>query len=205
MEIILKYFPDLTPLQLQRFEKLQSLYEEWNSQINVISRKDIHALYEHHVLHSLAIAKVLKFADGSKIIDVGTGGGFPGIPLAIMFENCEFLLIDSTAKKIKVVNGIIESLQLTNAKSNCVRSNELKMKFDFVVSRAVSAFPEFLQQTQNLIASKDKNALPNGILYLKGGNLKVEIGQYKKRIAIYEITKYFEEEYFKEKSVIYYS
>jgi len=205
MEIIKKYFPDLTEDQLQKFSQLKELYTFWNSQINVISRKDIEALYLHHVLHSLALAKVIKFSSKSKVLDVGCGGGFPGIPLAILFPEVDFYMVDSIGKKIKVVNEVAQSLGLKNVKAEHVRVQQVKEKFDFVVSRAVTAFPPFVNMVKKNISAKDKNALPNGILYLKGGEFEDEIKAYGKRISIYECSEFFEEEFFETKKVIHLS
>lgn len=203
MRIINKYFPDLSDKQTIQFSKLDDLYRLWNSRINVISRKDIDFLYEHHVLHSLAIAKAISFLPDTEILDVGTGGGFPGIPLAIFFPETSFLLVDSTAKKIKVVNAVIEELDLKNVKARQIRSNELKRKFDFVVSRAVSTFSEFVDLVRPNIHLKDKNAVPNGIFYLKGGDVSKEIQRFRKSVFVEEISDYFDEEYFKAKKIIY--
>jgi 16S rRNA (guanine527-N7)-methyltransferase len=201
MHLILKYFPDLNSFQKKKFEFLDKLYRDWNSKINVISRKDIDSLYEKHVLHSLAIAKVISFKKNSKIIDIGTGGGFPGIPLAIIFPECKFTLIDSIGKKIKVVEEISNALELSNVEALKYRSNEFKGKFDFIISRAVSSFPEFYNDTQHLISGISPN---NGILYLKGGVLQEELKDYKNKISIFEIHNFFEEEFFETKKVIYY-
>ncbi|MCC8173359.1 MAG: 16S rRNA (guanine(527)-N(7))-methyltransferase RsmG, partial [Odoribacter sp.] len=169
MDLLLSYFPNLTEKQQQQFSQLESLYREWNEKINVISRKDIDELSIHHVLHSLSIASVIQFKAGTKIMDVGTGGGFPGIPLAIMFPESEFLLVDSIGKKIKVVNGVAEALGLKNVRAEQVRVEQVKEKFDFIVSRAVTAFPAFMKLVRNKISSDSFNELKNGILYLKGG------------------------------------
>lgn len=203
MDIIKKYFPNLTEKQEKQFSMLSDLYKDWNSKINVISRKDIDKIYEHHVLHSLAIAKVIRFAPETEVLDVGTGGGFPGIPLAILFPEAKFHLVDSIAKKIKVVAEVTEALGLENVTSQQVRSNELKRKFDFIVSRAVTNLPKFVEETQHCIHYEDKNGLPNGILYLKGGNLEEEIKPFKKVIMEEAIIDYFEEEFFEEKYVLF--
>ncbi len=203
MEILTKYFPDLTDQQMDQFGRLGSLYEEWNSQINVISRKDIEQLYERHVLHSLAIAKVIQFKPQTTVLDVGTGGGFPGIPLAILFPETSFMLIDSIGKKIKVVNEIASALGLTNVTAEHIRVEEVKQKFDFVVSRAVTAFPRFVSMTRTKIASQSKNDLPNGILYLKGGDFEEEIEPFRKQIQVYELQSFFREEFFETKRLIH--
>ena len=171
MKLLLKYYPDLSDQQISKFKKLKELYKDWNLKINVVSRKDIDELYLRHVLHSLGIAKIQKFIPGSKILDVGTGGGFPGIPLAILFPEVQFHLVDSIAKKIKVVNGVIETLGLKNVTAQQIRAEEIKHKFDFIVSRAVTQMPVFLTWVRKRIKKQDRNAYPNGLLYLKGGDL----------------------------------
>ncbi|MFA8432893.1 MAG: 16S rRNA (guanine(527)-N(7))-methyltransferase RsmG [Marinifilaceae bacterium] len=203
MEIIEKYFPDLTPKQHEQLSKLKELYTYWNSQINVISRKDIELLYLHHVLHSLAITKVIKFAKGTKVMDVGTGGGFPGIPLAIMFPECEFYLIDSIGKKIKVVNEVKDALGLQNLHAEQIRVQQVKQKFDFVVSRAVTAFPKFVNMVRKNIHQKDRNAISNGIIYLKGGDFQDEIAGYGERVSLYNCNEFFTEEFFETKKVVH--
>ena len=203
IEILSKYFPDLTGRQMEQFGRLSSLYTEWNSQINVISRKDIEQLYERHVLHSLAIAKVIRFKPGTTILDVGTGGGFPGIPLAIFFPEASFMLIDSIGKKIKVVNEVASALNLQNVNAEHVRVEDLKQKFDFVVSRAVTAFPRFVSMVKTKVASQSNNELPNGILYLKGGDFEEEINPFRNQISIYELKDYFQEEFFETKRLIH--
>jgi 16S rRNA (guanine527-N7)-methyltransferase len=203
MEILTKYFPDLTDQQLDQFGRLGSLYEEWNSQINVISRKDIEQLYERHVLHSLAIAKVIRFKPGTTILDVGTGGGFPGIPLAILFPETSFMLIDSIGKKIKVVSEVASALGLSNVTAEHIRVEEVKQKFDFVVSRAVTAFPRFVAMVRTKVSSKSNNDLPNGILYLKGGDFEEEIEPFRKQIQVYELQSFFQEEFFETKRLIH--
>ena len=202
MDIILKYFPDILEKQIKQFSQLQELYNEWNSQINVISRKDMENLYLKHVLHSLAIAKVISFADGTKVLDVGTGGGFPGVPLAILFPKVEFLLVDSIGKKIKVVNEIANSIGLENLRAEHKRVEQVSGQFDFVVSRAVTRMKVFQQWVRKRISTKQKNTLFNGILYLKGGDLKEEL-QGIKNIDLYSISKFFEEEFFETKKVVY--
>ena len=203
MDIIRKYFTDLTDQQMDHFDRLGSLYKEWNSKINVISRKDIEQLYERHILHSLSIAKIIQFNPGTTVLDVGTGGGFPGIPLAILFPQTSFLLVDSIAKKIKVVNEVASALNLHNVKAEHLRVEGVKQKFDFVVSRAVTAFPAFYAMVENKVAKQSNNDLPNGILYLKGGDFEQEISGFRPWINIYNLHNYFEEEYFQTKSLIH--
>jgi 16S rRNA (guanine527-N7)-methyltransferase len=190
-------------LQIEQFSMLKSLYEEWNKQINVISRKDTENFYERHVLHSLGIAKVLNFKKGTKILDVGTGGGFPGIPLAIMFPDCEFLLVDSIGKKIKVVNEVAKALGLKNVRGIHERAEKVDSTFDFIVSRAVTQMPEFITWIKNKISKTSTNKLPNGILYLKGGDLTEEMKQVKQWHKEYNLKDYFEGEFFETKKVIY--
>lgn len=202
MEAILKQFPNLTDIQIQQFEKLQSLYEDWNSKINVISRKDIDELYSRHVLHSLGIAKIITFTDRSKIMDVGTGGGFPGIPLAILFPESDFYLIDIIAKKIKVVNEVATALGLTNVKAEQMRAGNVKQEFDFIVSRAVTNMPDFVSWVKDKVRKSNKNDLPNGILYLKGGDLTEELKDFPKAIE-YNLSDFFKEEFFETKKVVH--
>lgn len=202
MDLITKYFPNLTKDQLSKFEKLDELYKDWNLKINVVSRKDIDELYLRHVLHSLGIAKTQQFKPGSKILDVGTGGGFPGIPLAIMFPECEFHLVDSIGKKIKVVNEVAEGLALTNVTSFNQRVEELDDEYDFIVSRAVAVMPTFVRWVKGKIAKKNQHDRRNGILYLKGGDLSEELRDYR-TAEIYELSDYFEEEFFDTKKVVY--
>ncbi len=202
-EIILKYFPGLTDYQKDIFSRLHSIYEIWNSRINVISRKDIDNFYLHHVLHSLSVAKVVSFLPGTTVIDVGTGGGFPGIPLAIMFPDTQFTLVDSIAKKIKVVSEITSELQLKNVKPLRIRVEELTGKYDFVTSRAVSEFGQFVKLTQKIISAKSVNTMGNGILYLKGGDLSQELSQFSNRVRIWEIKNFYSEPYFETKKIIY--
>lgn len=202
MEAILKQFPNLTDIQIQQFEKLQSLYEDWNSKINVISRKDIDELYSRHVLHSLGIAKIISFTDRSKIMDVGTGGGFPGIPLAILFPESDFYLIDIIAKKIKVVNEVATALGLTNVKAEQMRAGNVKQEFDFIVSRAVTNMPDFVSWVKDKVRKSNKNDLPNGILYLKGGDLTEELKDFPKAIE-YNLSDFFKEEFFETKKVVH--
>jgi 16S rRNA (guanine527-N7)-methyltransferase len=206
MNEIIKYFPKLTETQTAQLSQLGDLYRFWNAQINVVSRKDIENLYSHHVLHSLAIAKIISFAANTKILDVGTGGGFPGIPLAIMFPNAHFTLVDSINKKIKVVNAVIESLALKNVCAMQARAEELKQKFDFVVSRAVTDLPVFVSWIWNKINPNGNNALPNGIIYLKGGDLHNELKATKiskRQICVYEIKDFFDTTFFETKQIIY--
>lgn len=205
IELIKKYFPDLTRQQEEQFNRLGDLYKLWNDQINVISRKDIDSLYVHHVLHSLAIAKVITFKQGTKVMDVGTGGGFPGIPLAIMFPEADFYLIDSIGKKIKVVQGVVEALGLKNVRAEQIRVENTTGQYDFIVSRAVTAYPAFVDITKNKIKLQSGNALPNGILYLKGGDFEEEVKPYQARIKIYPIPDFFSEDFFETKKVIYMS
>ena len=204
MDIILKYFPDLLEKQIKQFSQLQDLYNEWNSHINVISRKDMENLYLKHVLHSLAIAKVISFADGTKVLDVGTGGGFPGIPLAILFPNVDFLLVDSIGKKIKVVNEVANSIGLKNLRAEHKRAEQVNGQFDFVVSRAVTRMKVFQQWVRKRISTKQRNILFNGILYLKGGDLTEELKGIK-NVELYNIPDFFEEEFFETKKVVYIS
>ena len=202
MELILKYFPDLTEDQIYKFKQLEALYQDWNLKINVVSRKDIDELYLRHVLHSLGIAKVISFKDGSKILDVGTGGGFPGIPLAILFPECSFHLVDSIAKKLKVVDEVVEGLGLTNVKTTHSRVESIKGNYDFIVSRAVAAMPTFVHWVKGKIAKTQNHDLKNGILYLKGGDLTEELQDYK-TITIYNLTDFFEEDFYDTKKVVH--
>lgn len=203
MDIILKYFPELTERQREQMAALLPLYEEWNAQINVISRKDMEHFYEHHVLHSLAIAKVIRFKPMCEILDVGTGGGFPGIPLSIFFPESRFTLIDSIGKKIKVVTDVIERLDLKNAKAQQIRAEQLEGEFDFVVSRAVTTLGEFVPWVKKKISSVQYHSLRNGILYLKGGDLTKELFPFRHKVKVTEISDFFSEEYFDTKKVIY--
>ncbi len=203
MELILKYFPDLTDLQKEQFAKLGALYNEWNEKINVISRKDMEHFYERHVLHSLGLAKTIQFAPGTKILDVGTGGGFPGIPLAIMFPETNFFLVDSIGKKIKVVQEVAAALGLKNVRAAHCRAEEVKEKFDFVVSRAVTRLINFYPWVHNKFAKKSINSLDNGILYLKGIELAEEFDELHKPYQLFALTEYFEEEFFDTKGVIH--
>ncbi|NRD23200.1 16S rRNA (guanine(527)-N(7))-methyltransferase RsmG [Winogradskyella litoriviva] len=202
MELILKYFPNLTETQIRQFAALEALYKDWNSKINVISRKDIDELYLRHILHSLGIAKVMSFTPGSSILDVGTGGGFPGVPLAILFPECKFHLVDSINKKLKVINAVSEAIELTNVKTTHSRVEAIDETFDFIVSRAVTSMPEFTTWVKGKIAKNQKNELKNGILYLKGGDLTDELKQYK-TVKAYLLSDYFEEPFFDTKKVIH--
>lgn len=202
MEIIKKYFNNLTDTQLDQFNKLQELYEDWNLKINVVSRKDIDELYLRHVLHSLGIAKVMQFKSGSKVMDVGTGGGFPGIPLAILFPEVQFHLVDSIGKKIKVVNEVVEGLGLQNVKTTHGRVEEVKDTYDFIVSRAVAQMETFVGWTKGKISKKQNHDLKNGILYLKGGDLTEELEKYTSA-KIYDLPDFFDEEFFETKKVVH--
>ncbi|NBQ47534.1 MAG: 16S rRNA (guanine(527)-N(7))-methyltransferase RsmG [Sphingobacteriia bacterium] len=202
--LLLGYFPDLSPQQIEQFSALQDLYTHWNGQINVISRKDIFSLYERHVLHSLGIAKVMSFQAGTKILDVGTGGGFPGIPLAILFPECQFTLVDSIGKKIKVVNEVSQALGLKNLSAFHARAEEVKDRFHFVVSRAVTEFPVFYNWVRTKFLAEQLNPLPNGILYLKGGDLEEEFGRYFEKARFFELKEFFSEAFFETKKVVYY-
>jgi len=204
ISIISKYFPDLTKPQIQQFEQLFNAYSFWNSQINVISRKDIDLLFERHILHSLGIAKIISFKPNTQILDVGTGGGFPGIPLAILFPQSDFLLVDSVGKKIKVVNEVASTIGLTNVIGKHQRAEEVDKKFDFIVSRAVTEFPVFYSWIKNKILSNSFNDLHNGILYLKGGDLKEEFGHFYSKAKFFELKDYFTEEFFETKKVVYF-
>ena len=203
MNEILEYFPHLTDKQIEQFKALQALYEDWNQKINVISRKDISNLYSHHVLHSLAIAKAINFKDGTTIMDFGTGGGFPGIPLAIMFPKCKFKLIDGTGKKIMVANEVIKAIGLTNVVAEHIRGEEEKGKYNFIVSRAVMPLPDLINIVKKNISKKQNNALPNGVIVLKGGNTEGEIHEHKKLAEITPLSNWFKDDWFKEKSLIY--
>lgn len=202
MTLIGNYFSSLTDNQLRQFSELQDLYADWNSKINLISRKDIDDLYLKHVLHSLGIAKICSFEKNTKVLDVGTGGGFPGIPLAILFPDCQFHLVDSIGKKIKVVEAVVEALELTNVTAAHCRAEVVKGQFDFVVSRAVTAMPEFVIWIKDKVAKKQKNNLKNGILYLKGGDLTEELKDFPKA-TIYPLSDYFEDEFFETKKVVH--
>jgi len=202
-EKLFHYFPDLTEQQKQQFEQLPELYNFWNSQINVISRKDIDELFERHVLHSLGIAKVMSFLPGEKVLDVGTGGGFPGIPLAILFPETNFYLVDSIGKKIKVVQEVAKALGLKNVRASHNRAEQINEKFDFVLSRAVTRLKEFYPWVRGKFTGSQKNTLPSGILYLKGGDLAEEITESGLKVQQYHLKDYFDEEFFETKQVIY--
>ena len=202
MEIIQKYFKDLTPTQIEQFSKLQELYKDWNLKINVVSRKDIDELYLRHVLHSLGIAKIISFKPGSKVMDVGTGGGFPSIPLAILFPETQFHLVDSIGKKIKVVNEVVAGLGLVNVKTTHGRAEDVKDTYDFIVSRAVAQMETFVRWTKGRIAKKQNHELKNGILYLKGGDLSEELKIYTSA-TIYDLPNYFDEAFFETKKVVH--
>jgi len=202
VEIIFENFPNLTENQKQEFRKLEELYKDWNQKINVVSRKDIDELYLRHVLHSLGIAKFIQFKDGASILDVGTGGGFPGIPLAILFPEVHFTLVDSIGKKIKVVNEVVEGLQLTNVTTINARVEEIPDKFDFIVSRAVAAMPTFVHWIKGKIKKESQHPIRNGILYLKGGDLNEELKDYR-TAEIYNLTDYFKEDFFETKKMVY--
>jgi len=203
IQLIQKYFPDLSPKQIENFSRLEELYSIWNNQINVISRKDTENFYERHVLHSLGIAKIIQFKKGSEILDIGTGGGFPGIPLAILFPECNFTLVDSIGKKIKVVNEIAKELNLENVVGIHDRAENIKRKFDFIVSRAVTAMPVFLTWIDKKFKKENINELPNGVLYLKGGDLIEEMSLVKKYYKFHDLNQFFKENFFETKKVVY--
>lgn len=202
-DIIRKYFPELSEEQQRQFDALDALYRDWNAKINVISRKDIDNLYEHHVLHSLAIAKIVNFRPGTEILDFGTGGGFPGVPLAILFPECRFKLIDGTGKKIRVAQEVSQAIGLKNCEPTHLRGEEEKGKYDFIVSRAVMPLPDLVKLMRKNISKTQRNAMPNGILCLKGGNLQGELHPYRNIVETTDISTFFKEEWFKEKFVIY--
>ena len=205
MEFIKKYFPNITQEQSERFAALDALYRDWNSKINVISRKDIDNLYEHHILHSLGIAELISFKPGTRIMDLGTGGGFPGIPLAIMFPDVNFHLVDSIGKKIKVCNEVSSALGLTNVTTEWNRAENVKDKFDFVVSRAVMPLTDLVKLIRKNIAKESYNALPNGLICIKGGELEHEVMPMKSHTLVTDLSNYFEEEFFETKKVVYVS
>lgn len=202
MELILKYFPNLTEDQIDKFTKLEALYQDWNLKINVVSRKDIDELYLRHVLHSLAIAKMIDFKPNTKIMDVGTGGGFPGIPLAILYPECSFHLVDSINKKLNVVREVAEGLGLENIKTTHSRVEEIKDTYDFIVSRAVAAMPTFVHWVKGKVAKKQNHDIKNGIIYLKGGDLTDELKEYPKA-TIYNITDFYTEDFFETKKIVH--
>lgn len=203
MELILKYFPNLTERQKEQFAALQPLYEDWNAKINVISRKDMANFYQHHVLHSLSIAKVQPFKTMAEILDVGTGGGFPGIPLAIMFPHSRFYLIDSIGKKIKVVQAVTDALQLANVRAEQIRAEQVEGDFDFIISRAVTDLSQFTTWVRGKVSDAHYHQLHNGILYLKGGDLTEELAPFKKKVRTWDISDFYQEEFFETKKVIY--
>jgi len=203
MKTISKYFPNLTSEQSGKFEQLQSLYADWNNKINVVSRKDIDNLYLHHVLHSLSIARIVRFQPGTYVLDVGTGGGFPGIPLAIFFPEAQFMLIDSIGKKIKVVEAVAQTLNLDNVEPRWCRAQEVTEKFDFVISRAVTRLPEFLEWVKGRIRRDEINHIHNGILYIKGGDMADELLALEKRYHVYHLSNFFYEDFFATKSVVH--
>lgn len=203
MEIIQKYFPHLTALQAEQFAQLEVLYNDWNAKINVISRKDIQNLYEHHVLHSLGIAKVVNFKEGTTVMDLGTGGGFPGIPLAILFPNVQFHLVDSIGKKVKVANEVTTAIGLKNVKFSHARAEEIKEQYDFVVTRAVMPMVDLVKVARKNISKEQHNAVPNGIIALKGGELAGEIASMKNISTVWELSDFFDEEYFETKKVVH--
>ena len=203
MQQILKYFPHLSAEQQQQLAALDTLYRDWNAKINVISRKDIDNLYEHHVLHSMAIAKMANFTPGTRILDFGTGGGFPGIPLAILFPQCQFKLIDGTGKKIRVAQAVCDSIGLKNCQPEHLRGEDEKGKYDFVVSRAVMSLPDLMKIVRKNIAKEQHNALPNGVICLKGGDVQAETQPFRRIVETEELSSWFSEEWFKEKHCIY--
>lgn len=203
METIKKYFKDLTAEQIKQLEALNELYHDWNAKINVISRKDIDNLYLHHVMHSMAIAKAINFRPGTKILDFGTGGGFPGVPLSILFPECEFKLIDGTGKKIRVATEVAQAIGLKNCHPEHLRGEDEKGKYDFVVSRAVMPLPDLVKIVKKNISIRQQNALPNGVICLKGGDLQAETAPFKKIVEQTELSSFFDEEWFKEKYLIY--
>lgn len=202
MQLINKYFDSLTENQIIQFEKLDSVYKDWNCKINVISRKDINDLYLKHVLHSLSIGKLIEFKENTSILDVGTGGGFPGIPLAILFPECKFHLVDSIKKKIKVVDNVVEYLELKNVTTTVTRAELIDHKFDFIISRAVTNMNDFVKWVKYKVNKKSNNSFKNGILYLKGGDLKIELMNFKS-VKIYNLSEYFKEDFFNEKKIVY--
>ena len=203
MTIIQKYFTNLTGLQVEQFAQLEALYNDWNAKINVISRKDIQNLYEHHVLHSLGIAKVVNFRDETTVMDLGTGGGFPGIPLAILFPHVQFHLVDSVGKKVKVANEVATAIGLKNVKFSHARAEEIKEQYDFVVTRAVMPMVDLVKVARKNIKKEQHNAVPNGIIALKGGELNGEIASMKNIATVWELSDFFDEEYFKTKKILY--
>ena len=203
MDIIKKYFPNLTGLQVEQFAQLEALYNDWNAKINVISRKDIQNLYEHHVLHSLGIAEVVRFKDGTEVMDLGTGGGFPGIPLAILFPEVQFHLVDRIGKKVRVAQEVATAIGLKNVRFSHARAEEIKDKYDFVVTRAVMPMADLVKVARKNIRKEQHNAVPNGIIALKGGELAGEIASMRNISTVWELSDFFEEEYFKTKKVVH--
>ena len=203
MKQIEHYFPNLSEIQKNQFDQLGNLYLHWNEQINVISRKDTENFYERHVLHSLGIAKLIEFSEGSKILDIGTGGGFPGIPLAILFPDCQFTLVDSIGKKIRVVNEVKNELGLKNVVAIHDRAENIDGKFDFIVSRAVTAMPDFIRWTSGKISKNQRNTLKNGILYLKGGDLSEELSTVQQKTKVFNLSEIYSEEFFETKKVVH--
>lgn len=205
MELIRKYFPNITEQQAEQFAQLEALYNDWNAKINVISRKDIQNLYEHHVLHSLGIAKVVNFKDGTEVMDLGTGGGFPGIPIAILFPNTQFHLVDSIGKKVRVAQEVANAIGLKNVRFSHARAEEIKDTYDFVVTRAVMPMIDLVKVARKNIKKEQHNAVPNGIIALKGGELQREISSMRNIATVWELSEYFSEEYFKTKKVVHIS
>lgn len=203
MNKVLSYFPDLTSEQIEKFNGLYDAYNHWNKKINVISRKDFQNFYLHHVLHSLSIYKIADFKPGTNILDIGTGGGFPGIPLAIVYPECHFVLLDSVRKKLRVIEAISEEMELTNIETVHARAENYNEKFDFITSRAVTQFPKFISWVKNNVSETHKNSMKNGIFYLKGGEFEEEIKNYKDKIQIFRIYDFFKEDFFKTKKIIY--
>lgn len=203
MEKILKYFPNLTDVQKHQLEQLDALYHDWNAKINVISRKDIDNLYEHHVLHSLAIAKALRFRPGTKVLDFGCGGGFPGVPLALMFPEVQFRLIDGTGKKVRVAQEVADAIGLKNVDACHIRGEEEKGQYDFIVSRAVMPLPDLMKIVRKNISKRQQNSMPNGVIVLKGGTLDAELQPFRNIVQKTELSQWFSEEWFKEKYLIY--
>lgn len=203
MDIILKYFPDLTTKQVEQFSQLKDLYADWNEKINVISRKDVDHFYERHVLHAMSIAKVMQFEPGTKVLDIGTGGGFPGIPLAILFPDTHFHLIDSIGKKISVVKDVVKKLKLSNVEAQQVRAESLVRKYDFIVSRAVTRFANFLPWVKGKFKKEDFNEFPNGIFLLKGGDIDEEMEEREVSYVTYHLDDYFAEEFFETKKIVF--